>query len=51
MKVRKNIDLFLESKKNRKDEIEILKTLENEYFAEKTVSEYLRLRELDFCQK
>jgi hypothetical protein len=50
-KIEQKIQQFLKSKKNKKEDIEILKMLGNEYFGNKSVSDYFAMRELDFEHK
>lgn len=50
-KIQQKIQQFFKSKKSKKDDIEILKMLGNEYFGNKSVSDYYLMRELDFEYK
>ena len=51
LKIQQKISDLLTSKKSKKDDIEILKMLSNEYFGNKSVSDYYSMRDLDFQHK
>jgi hypothetical protein len=50
-KIHQKISDLLKSKKSKKDDIEILKMLGNEYFGNKSVHDYYAMRSLDFEHK